>query len=273
MRAGQAIRPSAGRHRVPPSRKLVWLASKPPDRCGSPSADGRDRPIPHPYPGSCGPAWHRGSVVEQWVWLLRFSPWKFTVGFEPSPVPAVGGCWSPSTRRKLFCPAHASSRVPSTVKCSSESKSRVPGLLQHGFKESVGNVAVQQTLTVLREHGCIPDRHHPCSVRRTSETAGCNPVAPSACARCVLCTAPATAVLAAVSRERSTGGPSSHTTAGSGVTVASRSDRSCCGFAAEDGLGVLAAPVKYSSTSMLAAGRFRACSLLPQPTCGKAVVL
>ena len=32
-----------------------------------------------------------GSVVEQWVWLLRFSRWKFTVGFEPSPVPVVGG--------------------------------------------------------------------------------------------------------------------------------------------------------------------------------------
>jgi len=26
-----------------------------------------------------------GSVVEQCVWLLRFSQWKFTVGLEPSP--------------------------------------------------------------------------------------------------------------------------------------------------------------------------------------------
>src|ERR1019366_801078 len=43
-----------------------------------------------------------GSVVEQWVSLLRFSPWKLTVGFEPSPAPVVGGSSSSSIRRKLY---------------------------------------------------------------------------------------------------------------------------------------------------------------------------
>ena len=38
-----------------------------------------------------------GSVVEQWVWFLRFSPWKLTVAFEPSPVPAAGDWGSSST--------------------------------------------------------------------------------------------------------------------------------------------------------------------------------
>src|SRR5713226_3159607 len=124
-----------------------------------------------------------GSVVEQWVWLLRFSRWKFTVGFDPSPVPVVGGWWS-STRRKLFCPAHASSRVPSTVKCSSESQVSRACHLQHGGKESGGNISFKEPLTILREHRRIPNHRHPCSDPRTSGTTGCSLVAPSACVRC-----------------------------------------------------------------------------------------
>ena len=63
---------------------LRGAAWKPPVRCGSPSAGGRDRPAPHPLPRLLRASMASGSVVEQWVSLLRFSPWKFTVGFEPS---------------------------------------------------------------------------------------------------------------------------------------------------------------------------------------------
>src|SRR5438876_329332 len=45
---------------------------------------------------------------------------------------------------------------------------------------------------------------HPCSAPQTSGTAGCNPVAPSAAARCALSTATAATRPAAASRERST---------------------------------------------------------------------
>src|SRR5665213_48038 len=59
-----------------------------------------------------------GSVVEWWVSLLRFSPWSSTSAFRPGaggpPLPP------PSLGRKLLCEAQASSRVPSTLKCSPE---------------------------------------------------------------------------------------------------------------------------------------------------------
>src|SRR5439155_17384 len=61
-----------------------------------------------------------GSVVEPWVVLLRRSPWKFTVGLPGS----SGGAGGASFRLKLLRLAHASTSVPSTVKCSSESSPR-----------------------------------------------------------------------------------------------------------------------------------------------------
>ena len=84
-----------------------------------------------------------GSVVEQGVWLLRFSRWEFTVGFEPSPVPVVGGWWSSSKRRKLFCPAHASSRVPSHGEVLIREQIALSCLLEHGCEKSVSDVALQ----------------------------------------------------------------------------------------------------------------------------------
>src|SRR5882762_92876 len=58
-----------------------------------------------------------GSVVEACVALLRRSPWKFTVGLPGS----SGGVRGSPGFLKLFNPAQASIRVPSTVKCSSPS--------------------------------------------------------------------------------------------------------------------------------------------------------
>jgi len=58
-----------------------------------------------------------GSVVEAWVSLLRFSPWK-----SRSPLrPGSGGAPLPSLGQKLFMLAQASIRVPSTEKCSDDS--------------------------------------------------------------------------------------------------------------------------------------------------------
>jgi hypothetical protein len=57
-------------------------------------------------------------VVETWVALDRFSPWKLTSRLRPPPV--GGSSPSPpgasSFGLKLFIDAHASISVPSTVK-------------------------------------------------------------------------------------------------------------------------------------------------------------
>jgi hypothetical protein len=52
------------------------------------------------------------------VALLRCSPWKSRSALRP---PALPGGSSPPLALKLFMLAHASIRVPSTVKCSSDS--------------------------------------------------------------------------------------------------------------------------------------------------------
>jgi hypothetical protein len=57
-----------------------------------------------------------GSVVDAWVALVRRSPWKFTVGLPGS----SGGVAPAPFFLKLFRPAQASIRVPSTVKCSAD---------------------------------------------------------------------------------------------------------------------------------------------------------
>src|SRR3954464_13881709 len=60
-----------------------------------------------------------GSVVDWWVSLQRFSPWKSTVGLNGS----SGGRRSLDFSfldRKLFIDAHASMSVPSTVKWSAD---------------------------------------------------------------------------------------------------------------------------------------------------------
>jgi hypothetical protein len=62
-----------------------------------------------------------GSVVEVWVALNRFSPLKWTVGLR---VLSSGGGEEPSFFTKLFWDARAWIRVPSTEKCSSDSRSR-----------------------------------------------------------------------------------------------------------------------------------------------------
>jgi hypothetical protein len=58
-----------------------------------------------------------GSVVEAWVALLRFSPWKSRSRLRPPPL-ASGSSWSASLGLKLFRLAQASIRLPSTEKCS-----------------------------------------------------------------------------------------------------------------------------------------------------------
>src|SRR6266571_1350790 len=64
-----------------------------------------------------------GSVVLSCVAFERFSPWKSTDGLPGSSSVLWGG--SPSRGLKLFRLAAASISVPSTVKCSSESKPRL----------------------------------------------------------------------------------------------------------------------------------------------------
>ena len=61
-----------------------------------------------------------GSVVDACVALRRRSPWRFTVGLPGS----SGGVGGAPLRLKLLSPAHASISVPSTVKCSVDSRCR-----------------------------------------------------------------------------------------------------------------------------------------------------
>ena len=95
-----------------------------------------------------------GSVVEAWVSLLRFWPRK-----SCSPLrPASGGGPDPSFGRKLLVLAQASSSVPSTEKCSVESRPAHPRLRQHGRQEARRYLAIQQPVAVLGEGGGVPDR-------------------------------------------------------------------------------------------------------------------
>lgn len=58
-----------------------------------------------------------GTVVEAWVWLVRFSPLKSTSTLRPAgPLGSAGRFLG----LKLLCDAHASSSVPSTEKSSLE---------------------------------------------------------------------------------------------------------------------------------------------------------
>src|SRR5216684_3830362 len=84
------------------------------------------------------------------------------------------------------------------------------GLRQHLGKEGLGNFGAQEPLAIFGEDGCIPHRIG-CSAPRTSETADCSPVAPSACARCARYTAPAATAPAGVFRAESTAARLSHT--------------------------------------------------------------
>ena len=61
-------------------------------------------------------------------------------------------------RRKLFWLAHASSSVPSTVKCWSDNSCAVSRLDSAASKERGRDVAVEQRISILREGGRRPDR-------------------------------------------------------------------------------------------------------------------
>src|SRR5204862_910370 len=68
-----------------------------------------------------------GSVVEECVSFLRFSPWKSRSALRPPPLFSDGGLPSWSFGTKLFMLAQASISVPSTEKCSLDSSLRTCG--------------------------------------------------------------------------------------------------------------------------------------------------
>src|SRR5438552_18663255 len=93
-----------------------------------------------------------GSAVDAWVVLRRRSPWKSTVGL-PGSSGSAGGA---SFRLKLLRLVHASTNVPSTVKCSSESRPRSRAWATTRFEEGARHLPAEQALPVLGEHRGIP---------------------------------------------------------------------------------------------------------------------
>src|SRR5437867_8267414 len=72
-------------------------------------------------------------------------PWKFTVGF-PGSSGVTGGA---SLRLKLLRLAQASISVPSTVKCSSDSRPRGSAWARTRLEEGARNIAAEQPLPIL----------------------------------------------------------------------------------------------------------------------------
>ncbi|MGY2812082.1 hypothetical protein ACVIHF_008812 [Bradyrhizobium sp. USDA 4506] len=95
-----------------------------------------------------------GSVVEAWVSLECFWPWKSASALRPPP--GAGGSPEPSFGLTLFIEAQASISVPSTEKWIARQKPLHPGLRQHRREELGRDVAFQQPVAVLREHRMVP---------------------------------------------------------------------------------------------------------------------
>ena len=69
-----------------------------------------------------------------------------------------GGSFEPSLAWKLFIEAHAAICVPSTEKCSSDSRPRTCSVVQKLGQKLARNLRFQQPVAVLREHGRHPHR-------------------------------------------------------------------------------------------------------------------
>jgi len=104
-----------------------------------------------------------------------------------------------SLGRKLLWLAHASSNVPSTVKCSSESKPAARASARTSRKNACAMSPSKRRSRFLLKTSASK-RRHPYSGRRTSGTTGCTAVAPSADVRCARCTAPAATTPATIAR-------------------------------------------------------------------------
>ena len=82
--------------------------------------------------------------------------------------------------------------------------------VQHARKELGRNIAVEQPVPVLAEHGRIPHRIVRPTARRTSGTADCSRAAPSTAAPSAPCRTPAAAAPATVAPAGSTAGRPAH---------------------------------------------------------------
>ena len=99
-------------------------------------------------------SWASGSVVDWWVALLRGSPRKSTVGLPgSSSVEGVGWFFG----RTLLWLAQASRRVPSTVKCSAETRLAWRAWTSTAAKKAWAMPPLEEPVPVLGEHGRIPD--------------------------------------------------------------------------------------------------------------------
>ena len=96
-------------------------------------------------------------------------------------------------------------------------QSRIAGLLQHGLKQILGNLTLQQPVPILREHGHIPDavihlKTHGPTNQRNSETASCTQAAPSTSVHCESNTEPGAAERARAARVQLKDNPCAITT-------------------------------------------------------------
>ena len=108
-----------------------------------------------PCPDPCGPAAPRGR------WSIGGSRWcGARRGNRRSDCPDHRAACSslPSLRLKLLWLAHASIRVPSTVKCSVESRPRLRACASTSLKNALCHLGLQQPLPVLGEYRHVPHR-------------------------------------------------------------------------------------------------------------------
>ena len=193
-RAATGRAASTSRPRVPPSHRRASPSRRRSARGGSRSAGGRDRPGAIRRPSICDTTARPGPSSTH---ACRSS----AVAAEVAAV-AVGAAILP-LETLLAGPRFDQRAVDREVLV----RHQAGGALDHPPEEAPRDLLVQQPVAVLGEHRRRPRSARPCPCRRTTGTAGCNRVAPSAAARCESSRRSAATAPAAAAPAESTAGP------------------------------------------------------------------
>jgi hypothetical protein len=185
------------RPRTWPSAPRLWIgayaAATKPCRCSISTCPTEQSFASWPVPLRYSRA--SGSVVEAWLSLVRRSPWKSRLPLRPP----VGGAPGSSLGRKLFIEAQASTRLPSTLKCSLDNRRRTCGWSSSSARNAAATSPASRRSRFFEK---VEWSQTASSMPRptTSGTAGRSPGAPSAGAPSGSNRLPAAGALAAAAR-------------------------------------------------------------------------